>query len=108
MTEKNIVKDLEDATFSSEIETGVALVDFTATWCGPCKMLAPVFSEVAEDMQDKSNFFKVDIDSCQSTAAKFNVTSVPTLILFKNGQELERSVGVKDHDQLKSMINSAL
>ena len=71
----------------------IAVADFSATWCGPCKMMAPVFHTVAEDMKDEVSFFSVDVDENPGLAASNKVFSVPTLILYKDGMEVSRSVG---------------
>lgn len=80
-----IVK-VTDADFDSKVESGVQLVDFWATWCGPCKMIAPVLEELAADYEGKADILKLDVDENPSTAAKYEVMSIPTLIVFKDGQ----------------------
>ncbi|MEZ2000759.1 thioredoxin, partial [Staphylococcus hominis] len=74
-----IVK-VTDADFDSKVESGVQLVDFWATWCGPCKMIAPVLEELAADYEGKADILKLDVDENPSTAAKYEVMSIPTLI----------------------------
>ncbi|HJJ00141.1 MAG TPA: thioredoxin [Coriobacteriaceae bacterium] len=69
------------------------LVDFFATWCGPCNMLAPVIEEVADEMQGKAHVFKVDIDESRDIAERYHISSVPTLMLFKNGEPVKKNVG---------------
>lgn len=88
------------------------LVDFFATWCGPCRMQAPILEDVKQRVGDKANILKVDIDANQELAARYGVRSVPTLIMFKNGEAVWRAVGVqqaslleekiKDHQETKS------
>lgn len=87
-----IVK-VTDADFDSKVESGVQLVDFWATWCGPCKMIAPVLEELAADYEGKVDILKLDVDENPSTAAKYEVMSIPTLIVFKDGQPVDKVVG---------------
>ena len=84
------------------------LVDFWATWCGPCRMLAPVVEELATEQQDKLIVGKVDVDNCPDLAQKFGVMSIPTLILFKDGQPVAKSVGYMPKSQLEQMVEQAL
>ena len=104
----DLVKHLTDGNFKEEIGKGVALVDFFAAWCGPCRMLTPIIEEVAAHFQDKATVAKVDIDSEQKTAAEYKVTSVPTMILFKDGKEIERLVGLRDAESIIGIINGSL
>lgn len=99
---------VNDESFEGAVESGVALVDFYATWCGPCKMVAPIIEELAGEMQGQAKFVKVNTDECSKTAAKFQVTSIPTLVLMKDGKEVDRVVGVRDKDTLKSLVEEAL
>lgn len=103
MAGKNI-KHLDDTNFEKEIATGATLVDFYADWCGPCRMMTPVIEEIANQLGDKLSVGKLDIDASQQTTTTFNVTSIPTLILFKNGKEVRRIVGLKDPESLKKLI----
>lgn len=92
--------------FVNEVEykEGVVVVDFFATWCGPCKMLSPVFESLAEEMEDQAGFFKVDIDESMDLAQRFTVTTVPTVIVFKDGQEKDRLVGFIPKKSLKEKV----
>ncbi len=94
----------DDATFNSTVAKGVTLVDFYADWCGPCKMIAPIIEELAVEMDGKAKIAKVDVDSASGSASQSEVTSIPTLIVFKDGKEAERVVGVRDKASLKKMI----
>ena len=107
MTDKGSMKHLTDTNFDTEIATGITLVDFHANWCGPCRMLAPVLEQVAQDIQGKATIGKVDIDSEQKTASRFQITSVPTMILFKDGKEVNRLVGLRNADAIKQFVMSA-
>lgn len=102
------VKHLDDENFKTSIAAGVTLVDFYADWCGPCRMVAPIIHELADELAGQAAIAKVDIDNCQMTTSSYDITSVPTLILFKNGQEIKRVVGVRDKKALKSMVLEAL
>lgn len=104
----NQIKHLDDSNFESVVENGVTLVDFYADWCGPCRMIAPIIEDIASEMSGKITVAKLDIESAQNTTAKFNVTSIPTIILFKGGEEVNRVVGVRDKDAFLEMINEAL
>ena len=95
---------LTEESFPSAIATGTILVDFSAEWCGPCKMLAPILELLASEVQGKAIIAKVDVDEAQKIASNYDITSVPTLILFVNGEEKYRTVGVKDIETLKNLL----
>lgn len=80
------------------------LVDFFATWCGPCKMQAPILEQVKAEVGDTANIIKIDIDKNQELAAQFRIQSVPTLILFKEGEAMWRGYGLHQKDQLVAKI----
>ncbi len=108
MAASHLIKQLTDDNFEGGVSAGVVLVDFYADWCGPCRMLAPIVEELAQEMGSKITVAKVDTDKSVNVAAKFEVTSIPTLILFKNGKIVKRVVGLKDLDTLRAMINEVL
>lgn len=102
------IPHLTDDNFQQTIAKGVALIDFYATWCGPCRMIAPVIEQLAGEFVGKATIAKVDIDQTQQTTNALQITSVPTLILFKDGKEVKRVVGVKDFDYLNNLVKEQL
>jgi thioredoxin 1 len=96
---KNIIT-LTDKNFQQQTKNKLVLVDFWASWCAPCRMMAPVLNEVATELNGNSYVGKVNIEQYQSLAQKFLVRNIPTLILFKNGKEIDRFVGIKSKDFL--------
>ncbi len=98
------VLTLTDKNFQQQTKNKVVLVDFWATWCAPCRMMAPVLNDVSAELSGNSHVGKVNIEQYQSLAQKFKVRSIPTLILFKNGTEVNRFVGIKSKDFLLKEI----
>ena len=84
------------------------LVDYWAEWCGPCKMVAPILEEVASDMSDKLTVGKVDVDENQELAAQLNIMSIPTLVLFKDGEVVDQVIGALSKSQLLSFLEQHL
>ncbi|KKI91781.1 thioredoxin [Bacillus sp. SA1-12] len=99
------ITNVTDQTFSSETNEGVVLVDFWAPWCGPCKMIAPVLEELDSDMGDKVKIVKVDVDENQETAGKFGVMSIPTLLVLKDGEVVDKAVGYQPKEALAEVLN---
>jgi thioredoxin 1 len=99
------VLTLTDKNFQQQTKNKVVLVDFWASWCAPCRMMAPVINDVAAELNGNSFVGKVDIQQYQSLANKYKVRSIPTLILFKNGSEINRFVGIKSKDFLLQQIS---
>ena len=96
---------LTDKNFQHQTKNKLVLVDFWASWCAPCRIMAPVLNEVADELVGNSHVGKVNIEQYQSLAQKFQVRNIPTMILFKNGREVDRFVGVKSKDFLLQMIS---
>ncbi len=101
-----MVKVINGNEFDEVKKADAAVVDFFATWCGPCKMMSPVLEEISEEYDGKVSFFKVDVDDNQELAAQYGVSSIPNLVLFKNGEKESESVGFKPAEALKSWINT--
>ncbi|ADV05374.1 thioredoxin [Staphylococcus pseudintermedius] len=97
--------EVKDSNFDEQIQSGVKLVDFWATWCGPCKMIAPVLEDLAVDYEGKADILKLDVDQNQATAAKFEVMSIPTLIVFKDGQPVDKVVGFQPKENLAQVLD---
>ena len=96
---------LNQENFDKTIDAAeTALVDFWAPWCGPCKMLGPVFEEAEKEVNGKAVLAKVNVDEQQDLAVRFGVTSIPTLILFKNGKEVKRSLGFIDKTKILALL----
>lgn len=93
-----------DDNFSSLTSNGTVLVDFYADWCGPCRMLSPIIEDLASD-RNEVKFVKVNVDEAHDTAKTFGVMSIPTIILLKNGQIIDKKVGLCSKDALNEMIN---
>ena len=97
--------ELNDKTFDEAISASdLAVIDFYATWCGPCKMLAPILSEVEKETSGVA-FFRVDVDQAPDVSRRFGIMSIPTLVFLKNGEEAFRTVGVQRKPELLAKIN---
>ena len=99
-----------DSTFEQMVVESdkLVLVDFWAEWCGPCKMIAPILDQIAQELDDKLVIGKLDIDENQNTAMAFGVMSIPTLLLFKGGEPVDRIVGYQPKPQLMARLQSHL
>ncbi len=100
------VKSLNDFDFYEELKNAnrPVLVDFWAPWCSPCRMQGPIIDELAEELSDKFEFFKVNVDECEELAVKYGVSSIPCLMLFINGELKETAVGLTSKAELSAML----
>ena len=94
-------KNFEEEVLKSE---KTVLIDFWASWCGPCRMMSPVVDQIAEEMQDTVKVCKINIDEEQNLAVRYNVMSIPTFVILKNGKEVGRTIGVQDKEEIKKLL----
>ncbi|NOQ22865.1 MAG: thioredoxin [Candidatus Aegiribacteria sp.] len=95
--------EIEEAASSKD---KISLIDFSAAWCGPCKMLTPVLEKVSGDLDDKVAFYHLDVDESPDASSKFGIRGVPTMIIFHNGQEIDRMVGFRDRNALQTQLEN--
>jgi len=107
--EKNpAIKELTDADFQQHVKSGVVLVDFWASWCMPCRMMAPILNETADAIGTSASIAKLDVEANPNSSRKYEVRNIPTLLLFKDGMVVNRFVGVKTKDYLVKEIKKVL
>lgn len=102
------MKVVEEKDFEEEIKTGVSLVDFYASWCGPCRIMGNIIEDIAEELGEKVNVFKVDVDNAEKISREFGIMSIPTLIIFKDGQMQEKHVGIWQQDDCVEAVKKYL
>jgi len=104
------VGKVSDATFESEVlkASGPVVVDFWAEWCGPCRMIAPALDEISGSLGEKVKIVKLNVDENPNTAAKYGIMSIPTLMIFKNGELASRQVGAAPKQKLEQWITAAV
>lgn len=99
-----MVKAITDAEFKTETDEGVVLVDFWATWCGPCRMQSPIIDELDAEIGDKVKFMKMDVDENPSTPQEFGIMGIPTLLVKKDGEVVEKLVGYTPKEALEEIL----
>ncbi len=101
-----MVREIKDENFPQTIEESSmpVVVDFWATWCGPCKMIAPVMEEIATELDGKAQFFKLNVDENPVASTQYRISSIPTIMIFKNGNVVETLVGFRPKEAIKSLI----
>jgi len=102
------MKIVEEKDFNEEIKNGVCLVDFYASWCGPCRIMANILEDIAEELGEKVNVFKVDVDNTEKVSRNFGIMSIPTLIIFKDGEMKEKHVGIWQQEDCVQAVKKYL
>lgn len=100
------MKTIQEQEFDAEVKEGVTLVDFYATWCGPCRVMSTILEDVEDAVAGKANIIKIDVDECENLARRFGIMSIPTLLVFKNGELKQKHVGIWDKDDCIATIES--
>jgi thioredoxin 1 len=103
-----LIQHINDQQFQGAVASGVTLVDFWAPWCNPCRAIAPILDELAAELQGKVKIVKVNVDESPDTAGRYGIMSIPTLLIFKDGQKVDQKVGGASKAALKAFIEGAL
>ncbi|MBE0668111.1 MAG: thioredoxin [Bacteroidales bacterium] len=105
--DSHLIEQLTEQNFNNKIKKGVVPVDFLAEWCMSCRMMAPILNDVAEATEGKASVYKLNVDEQKQVAARYGIRNIPTMILFKDGREVEKIVGMKSKESLLSSIEKA-
>lgn len=99
------MKELTDATFERETNTGLTLTDFWAEWCGPCKMQSPILEKMSEESDGSVSYYKMDVDANPETPRQFGIMSIPTLLVKKDGEVVDTLIGYHSEEQIEEVLN---
>jgi len=91
---------------AASVKDKISLIDFSAAWCAPCKMLDPVLNKISDDLDDRIGFYHIDVDENPMASSQFGIRGVPTMIVFHDGQEIDRMVGFRDRNSLQTQLES--
>lgn len=101
-----MIEEIKNSDFTDVLNSKLAVVDFSAVWCGPCQMLTPVMEELSDEMDGEVDFFSADVDENRDLAYQFDIQSIPAIVVFANGEEVTRTVGFQPKEELKELIES--
>lgn len=103
-----MIEEIKNSDFTDVLNSKLAVVDFSAVWCGPCQMLAPVMEKLSDEMDGEVDFFSADVDENRDLAYQFDIQSIPAIVVFSNGEEVTRTVGFQPKEDLKELIESCM
>ena len=101
-----MIEEIKNSDFTDVLNSKLAVVDFSAVWCGPCQMLAPIMEALSDEMDGEVDFFSADVDENRDLAYQFDIQSIPAIVVFANGEEVTRTVGFQPKEELKELIES--
>lgn len=101
-----MIEEIKNSDFTDVLNSKLAVVDFSAVWCGPCQMLAPIMEELSDEMDGEVDFFSADVDKNRDLAYQFDIQSIPAIVVFANGEEVTRTVGFQPKEELEELIDS--
>ena len=101
-----MIEEIKNSDFTDVLNSKLAVVDFSAVWCGPCQMLAPIVEKLSDEMDGEVDFFSADVDENRDLAYQFDIQSIPAIVVFANGDEVTRTVGFQPKEELKELIDS--
>ena len=103
-----MIEEIKNSEFDDVLNSKLAVVDFSAVWCGPCQMLAPVLEELSDEMDGEADFFSADVDENRDLAYDYDIQSIPAIVIFSNGEEFTRTVGFQPKEDIKELIESCI